>query len=116
MNKKLSGNPVLQRIFKIKRNTPYWGILSESGIWPMEIRIFYKKLMLYHLLITSDEERIARKILVQQIKNNYSNCWYEEIQVILNKLELNITQTQLEELSKIKWKQMVKNKILSYCI
>ena len=23
---------ILQRIFKIKRNTPYWGILSESGI------------------------------------------------------------------------------------
>ena len=66
--------------------------------------------MLYHLLITSDEERIARKILVQQIKNKYSNCWYEEIQVILNKLELNITQSQLEELSKIKWKKMVKIK------
>ena len=47
--------------------TPYIGILMETGIWPIKEKIEYQTLMLYHNLINSDEERVA-KLLVREQK------------------------------------------------
>ena len=42
---------VLRGIFRQIATTPYWGLLAKSGIWPVENRIEYRKIMLYHNII-----------------------------------------------------------------
>ena len=51
-------------------STPYYGILKESGIWPLEEIIAVNKMMLYYDIITSNEKRIARKVLIVQKETN----------------------------------------------
>ena len=37
----------LTSIFELPRSTPYWGLLSELGIWPVEQQMEYKKLTIH---------------------------------------------------------------------
>jgi hypothetical protein len=40
----------------------------ETGFWPMRDRVAYKKLMLYQNIIKSDNKRVVKKIVKEQIK------------------------------------------------
>ena len=48
---------VLKKVFEQRENTPYYGILMETGYWPYSYVIIYKRLMLYHNLIHSEERK-----------------------------------------------------------
>ena len=58
---------VLRKVFEQRDNTPSYGILAETGYWPYSYVVVYKKLMYLHLLINSDEIRIARKMILNQM-------------------------------------------------
>ena len=71
---------ILARILDVPNSTPYMGILMETGIWTMEARLAYKKLMLYHNILHSDEERIIKKILQIQKEEERSGTWNDGVQ------------------------------------
>ena len=37
----------LTEIYNLPISTPYWGILLETGIWPLKCMIIYRQMMLY---------------------------------------------------------------------
>merc|ERR1712080_635807 len=59
---------ILTRVLEVPISTPYFGLLLETGLWTMEARICYKKLMLYHCIKHSSEDRVIKKILLVQEK------------------------------------------------
>ena len=61
------------------KTTPYWGIICELGIRPIMLTLLYKKLMLYHNLMNSDEERMAKKLVEVQKESKIEQCWYAEM-------------------------------------
>ena len=63
---------LLRVIFNDLNNTPYTGLIMESGIWPIMNEIEKKKLLLYHNIIKSDEKRLINNIIKEQIKEQYS--------------------------------------------
>ena len=70
---------ILTSICEIPNSTPYKGLLSELGIWPIELLAEYKRIMLLHDIITSDETRLIKKIINDQLENPWSGCWAIEI-------------------------------------
>ena len=38
---------MLKRLLKVPESTSTWGVLQETGIWSLEMRIVYQRLMLY---------------------------------------------------------------------
>ena len=42
---------ILKRTFEQKITTPYWGIIAETGIWPINERVDHMKLMLAYDII-----------------------------------------------------------------
>ncbi len=70
---------ILTGIFEEEESTPYWGLIAETGIWPFKQAIVYKKLMLFHNIMNSEPERMALKVLENQINKKYSYCWYREL-------------------------------------
>ena len=58
---KLQGR-MLKRLLKVPESTSTRGVLKETGICPIEMKIAYQRLMLYQNLIASDDERLGRKI------------------------------------------------------
>ena len=53
---------ILKGMFGLPQCTPYWGIIAESGIWPIKYKIEYKKLMLFQNIIQSDNKRLIKEI------------------------------------------------------
>ena len=100
---------ILKRIFNLPVTTPYWGIVKEMGIWPMETRITYQRLMLYESMMKSDENRLGRKIIESQKETSLKVNWAKETQKLAWKFEIDLNKAS--EMSTEGWKKMVKEKL-----
>ena len=99
---------ILKKLLKLPKSTPYWGILIELGIWPVIWQIKYKKLMLLHNLLHSDDERVAKQVIIDQRDTMQSQCWYSEVRDTIEDLEL---RKNPEETIKPEWKKITKEAI-----
>ena len=67
---------VLKGLYDLPKSTPYWGLLYELNIMPIMYRITYKRMMLYHNIINSDERREIKKVVQEQEASGYERCWF----------------------------------------
>ena len=105
----------LRKIFEQRESTPYYGILMETGIWPYSYVILYKRLMYFHHLLHSDERRIARQIVINQMKGlGKGKTWHQDgVRGWLTKFGLEKNEEEMLKISKSAWKKAVKEKIES---
>ena len=61
---------------------PYWGLRAETGVWPVMNRIEYKKIMLFHNIVTSEDKRLIKEIVEDQVQNPYGKYWAKSIENI----------------------------------
>ena len=99
---------ILTRMLEVPGSTPYMGLLMETGMWTMEGRIEYKKLMLYHNIVHSGEDRIIKKILKVQENEVRKTTWYAEVTRIIEKYGI---EKNVEKVLKSVWKKEVKERI-----
>ena len=99
----------LKKIFNLPISASHVGLIMEAGTWPANQRIQYSTVMLYHIIMNSDHKRIARKILVEQIKSNQKNTMISKVQQTAQ--EIGVKLKNLENMSKSEWKKQVKGKI-----
>ena len=98
---------ILTKLLNIPKSTPYCGILLETGMWTMDARIDYSKLMLYHNIKNSDDQRIIKQIVEVQEEEVRETTWISDIRRILLKYEVENDVKCL----KSTWKKKVKEKI-----
>ena len=93
---------ILTTILELPPSTPYIGLLSELGIWPVEQLFEYKRLVLFHNILTSDDSRLIKKIILDQIENIWSGCWMEKTNELCNKnnTQINIIKNVQKKNSK----------------
>lgn len=70
---------MLKRLLKLPITTPYLGILYETGIWRIRDVMVYKKIMLLHNILTSNPDRIIKRIIIEQENYPIPNCWLENL-------------------------------------
>ena len=99
---------ILVGILEMPKTTPYYPLLLETGWWTMSARLGYKKLMLYHKIVNSDERRVMKKMLDVQKKELRTTTWYSNILKEVARYGINQDPTTV---SKSKWKKHVKAKI-----
>ena len=104
---KLQGN-MLRQLLEVPKTTYYYGILMETGWLTVEAQLDYRKLMLYHNILHSDEKRTLKKLLNFQKLENRQGTWYHRICRIIDKYAIDLDPN---ECLKSKWKHEVKNKI-----
>ena len=104
---------VLRKIFEQKDSTPYHGILMETGLWPYSYVLVYKRLMYFHHLIHSDDRRIARKVVLNQMNGlGKGKTWYQDgVKEWLVKLGMEKSEEDLLKITKSAWKKEIKEKI-----
>ena len=98
---------ILTKLMNVPRSTPYWGLLLETGMWTMEARVEYTKLMLYHNIKNSDEERIIKQIVKVQEEEVRESTWTADVKRIMKKYGIEKDVSCL----KSEWKKDVKDKI-----
>ena len=69
----------------------------------------YKRLTLLQQIIQSDEKRILKEIIEDQIQNTWTGCWMEKTKEICEKYSIQIDEIRNEEATK--FKKNIKNKI-----
>ena len=95
--KKFMGLPV---------TTPSWGVLAETGIWPIKATINYRRLMIFHKLING-KDRLAKRILESQMKREHQeDSWYNRTIEIADKLKLSL---EVKGMKKSEWKKKIKS-------
>ena len=99
---------IIRELVEVPPSTPYNALLMELGLPTMKARVDYRKLMLYHNLQNSDEKRIAKQVIKEQLKMNREGTWINTAQEIMT--EYDIEDTVLDDL-KSAWKKKVKDRI-----
>ena len=98
----------LSYLLEQKKNTSYWGLLIETGIWPVQQKIDKKKLMYWHSLLNSDDQRHARTIMAECFKQP-NHPWTKHVKNLETKYGLNVNEC--EGMTKEQWKKKITNKI-----
>ena len=102
---------IIRGLFGLPASTPYWGMLHELGIAPIMLSLTYQKLMLYHNLINSDDERIAKKVVEAQENSGLDKCWYAEVREEALQIGISLKKELVKGKIKSKWKKEVKDKV-----
>ena len=100
---------LLKYLLKMPESTPYWGLLNELGIWPLQDVINYKKFMLYQNIITSEEDRLCKKVIKTQKEYNMEGSWYMELEKTSQGYNIGLKEAETKK--KSEWKKTVKRKI-----
>ena len=99
---------ILTGILEVPNTTPYCALLMETGWWTMRARLAYKKLMLYHNILRSDDKRVIKRILKEQEKEERETTWYSNIKKLKATYGIEL---EAEKNLKSAWKKHVKRKI-----
>ena len=102
---------VIRGLFGLPKTTPYWGIIHELGILPIILTLTYRKLMLYHNLINSDDERLAKVLVEAQEESEIQECWYAEVKKEAKEIGIELKREIVKGKLKSTWKREVKEKI-----
>ena len=103
---------MLKRVFEQRDSTPYYGILMEIGCWPFYYVVIYKRLMFFHHLIHSEDRRIAKQVVRNQMDGKgKGRTWYDGVEEWLQKLELEKEEGRIIKYRKSEWKKKVKEQI-----
>ena len=96
----------LKELLELPVSTPYLPLLMETGMWTMEARINYKKLMLFHNILNSPDDRLLKQVLKEQMKSPRKGTWFYTITELIKRYNIELTV----EVSKSIWKKHVKKK------
>lgn len=102
---------ILKSILRMPSSTPYFGILKETGIWPIEKKVVYHRMMLYQNLITSAKGRLGRVVIEDQdcSETAKTNNWASETRRIAR--DIGVDLNTAKEYKKELWKKTIKRKI-----
>ena len=65
----------MKGVYGLPKTTPYWGMLFELDVMPIMILITFKRMMLYHNIVNSGDDRIEH-IVKSQEASGYEGNWY----------------------------------------
>lgn len=99
---------ILRRLLDLPKTAPYEGILSELGIWKVRYTLYYRKVMLYHNILHSDEKRTIKKVVLSQEKNDETGTFWEDVRNIIEELGI---QGDMKMLKKSELKKSVKVRV-----
>ena len=100
---------VLNQLFEVPDSTPYAGLLMEGGLWLMESRVHYRKIMLYHNIMHSDDRRTIKSIILFQKEfERRSGTWFSDVQRMIKIYGIT---AEVNNVLKSAWKKEVKQRI-----
>ena len=93
---------MLCNLLEVPKTTPYWGLLHETGAWSVKWRLAYRKIMLFHNIMTSEDIRMAKGVVLQQV--GQQDSFYEET----NQLAAELGLTNVAAMGKSELKKKIK--------
>ena len=89
----------------IPKTIPYWGLLYELDIVPILYVITYKRMMLYHNIVNSDDSREIKHLVKEQEISGYEECWFGNLRKEGLEMDIEIDEGKVKGKRKSKWKK-----------
>ena len=102
---------ILYQLHEIPASTTYQSFLSEVVMKKIETLIHIKKFMLLHQILTSDDDRLAKKVLLEQMNERIDKCWYTDIKQLAEIYQVNIDVSSVTSQMKNQWKTIVERPV-----
>ena len=100
----------LCRLLNMPTSTPYLGMLNELGIWKVEERLNYRRIMLVQNILKSDDKRLCKRILLEQEREDEDDdTLYATTRKALEKYGIDIRE--IANMKKSELKRKVKERI-----
>ena len=80
----------LKQLLQVPMSASAAGVLMETGIWLAKEYLQYSTMMVYHSIINSEEERIAKKIVKEQRKYTLQQTFYSRVNSISKDTEVDL--------------------------
>ena len=104
----------LKMILELPQSTPYAPMIIETGLWTFKERLKYITMMMFHEIMNSDDDRVAKQIIENQIKHQkLKNTIYGRVVDIGEQISIDVSKVKMP---KSKWKKQCKEKIISFMI
>ena len=97
-------------LLELPKTTPYIALLNEVGMWRMEERLIYRRIMLYHNITHSEESRLIKKMIEEQEREEEDLSWFVVTKENTKRLKIDISL--VKEMSKSQLKTLVKARII----
>ena len=99
----------LCQLLQLPRSTPYLGLLNELGMWRMQERIDYRRIMFLQNLLKSDDRRLCKRVVLDQREAEEDGTFYETTKEKL--INYNIDPDEIASMSKSELKKTIKGRI-----
>ena len=99
----------LCELLEVPRSTPYFGLLDELGIWRIEERLKYRRIMYMQNILKSDQRRLCKRVVIDQRENEEEDTLYQTTKESLEEYNINIDE--IADMNKSQLKKKVKEKI-----
>ena len=83
----------------------------ELGIIPLREIIKQRKLNFLHYILAQDEDSIMFKVFEKQYQERHKKDWVSSILMDLEELKLDVTFVQIQNTSKMRWRNMIRKSI-----
>ena len=99
----------IKQMFNLPQGTPYWGLLAETGIRPIQSIIEYHRMMFFHKVLNGGDSLSAD--IIRSHDELATETWTSETKKIGKKYNLDMTIQKIKNIKKSEWKRQVKDKI-----
>lgn len=106
----------LKRILHTPSSTANSITHLELGIIPMEFEIHKRQLQFLHHILTLQDDDPVKLTYEQQSRFEYECNWYNEVKCLRDKYSFTVTDNEIKEMSKEKWKSTIHDKIYEYVL
>ena len=79
----------LCQILEVPISTPYMGLLNELGIWKVEYRIDYRRIMFIQNILKSNQRRLTKRVLLDQKESEEEDTIYQTTKKALDKYSID---------------------------
>ena len=71
-------------------------------MWKMEERLMYRKIMLYHNILNSDESRMVKRVVEEQEREGEEGTWFASVNKCLKQLKMDTNMVKTSSKSVLK--------------
>ena len=102
---------ILKRLLQLPKTTSYLGMLYETGIWRIKDVILYRKLMLLHNILQSGDNRVMKRIILDQEMYPFPGCWLQKVKEDALEIGIVVKLKEIQKTMKQQYKSVIKRRI-----
>ena len=105
-----------RKLFSLAKSAPREGMYIECGKMPLKFVTWIRQIMFYWHILQKDENELLHKFLTAQKITNSSKDWFHQVRKNMDKINLNLTDEQITNISKEGLKRIVKVKVETFAL